>query len=192
MYHVELRQFPRAAVAFNLSRERLDGRILGPWVAGQVVELQDHRFSPQRARLTIVKGPALAVEAMGLGRGWANAVRDGEKVTDQLLAEARSASRSADKSELGAFKEEISTRATAEPMTLAALVALAGERYPRLRVSDRIALSERAVWELLHEGGLTLRRDGEPVAREEEWEPLLLSWEAWSTMGVSLAARGRG
>lgn len=190
VYHVELRQFPHTTVSFNLSREQLDDRILGPWVAGRAVELNERRWSPEKARITIVEGPPLELEAIGLGRGWANAVRAGEKVTDELLAEARSALPAAERSRVGSFKQEIGARTAAGGMSLQQLVALAGECYPGLRISDRVALSERAVWELLHEGPLTLRRDGELLARDA-WQPVLLSWDAWSTSRVSIAADDR-
>ena len=46
MFHVELRQFPHVARMFNLSREELEARILGPWLAGRELELDqplEHR-----------------------------------------------------------------------------------------------------------------------------------------------------
>jgi hypothetical protein len=64
------------------------------------------------------------------------------------------------------------------PLPLRSLVELAGERYPQARLSERIALCEQAVWELLHEGELQLVRAGSAVARGE-WQQALLSWEAW-------------
>ena len=46
VFHVELRQFPHQTRAFNLTREELDARILGPWVSAGGVELDDRRWSP--------------------------------------------------------------------------------------------------------------------------------------------------
>src|SRR5205085_3967881 len=89
VFHVELRQFPHVARTFNLTREQLDGRITRRWVQGQQVELDDRRWAPERARIAIYEGRALAMEEIGLGRGWANVMRMGEAVTDRVLAEAR-------------------------------------------------------------------------------------------------------
>src|SRR5205807_523173 len=91
MFHVELRQFPHVARAFNLTREELDGRVTRRWVQGQMVELDDRRWAPERAKLAIYEGRALAVEEIGLGRGWANVTRTGEAVTDRVLGEMREA-----------------------------------------------------------------------------------------------------
>jgi hypothetical protein len=183
VYHVELRQFPHATRSFNLSREELDARILRPWVAGQMLDLDEREWSPEKARLMIVEGPVLAPSDIGLGRGWASAVRAGEDVTERLLAEARSTLTPTTEDALPAFKGDL--RALAAPMTLAELVARAGERYPQWRVSERLALVERAVWELLHEGALSLRRDGDEVGREQ-WGATLLAWESWSASSVSV------
>jgi hypothetical protein len=57
VFHVELRQFPHQARAFNLSREELDARILGPWISGAPIELQDRRWTSEKAKLTILAGP---------------------------------------------------------------------------------------------------------------------------------------
>ena len=72
MFHLELRQFPHVARAFNLSREELERRFVGPWVSGQAIDQDDRRWSPEKARLTILEGPELRLEEIGLGRGWAN------------------------------------------------------------------------------------------------------------------------
>jgi glyoxylase I family protein len=90
VFHVELRQFPHTARAFNLSRERLHARILVPWVRGNSVELDQQTFAPERAKLTIYEGPELQTVDMGMGRGWQNVVRSGEDVTDRELRAAAS------------------------------------------------------------------------------------------------------
>ncbi len=55
-----------------------------PWAAGRPFDLSDHHLSPERAKLTIYKGPELKPEQMGMGRGWANVTRSGEEVTELL------------------------------------------------------------------------------------------------------------
>jgi hypothetical protein len=184
MFHVELRQFPHQARAFNLTREELDGRILTPWTSGGAIELDDRRWSPERARLTIYEGPQLATDQLGMGRGWANVTRDGQEVTERLLAEA---ARPAPAAEL---KREVLDRCAYGPLALRRLVEVTGERYPRARVSERLALCEQAVWELLHEGAVQLVRGGTPLSGED-WQGVLLRWEAWAEEAVTVEAPGR-
>jgi hypothetical protein len=173
VFHVELRHFPNSVRAFNLDREELIGRIVGPWVSGVPVEWGERRWDPEKAKIAIYEGRALGPEEIGLGRGWANATRTGQEVTAQLLEEARVPPA------LERFKEEVSARCAAGPVPLATLVELAGARHPQARVSDRLALAEQAVWQLLHEERLQLRRDGAPLTREQ-WGATVLSWPAWS------------
>ena len=177
MFHVELRRFPRVARAFNLTEEELQYRIVLPWVRGTAVELQDRRFTPDRARLTIYEGPEIATEDIGLGRGWSAVTRDGENVTARMIEAAGA---------LFPRASELKRRLTGtrEPVALSRVVSLAG---PGGRPSERLAIAEQAVWELLHEGRVALIRTGrtEP-APSEEWEALLLDWETWLRPGVSL------
>src|SRR5436305_6560373 len=91
MFHAQLRQFPNVAQSFNLSRAELESRILVPWAAERPVLLDDLRFGPEKAKLTVYEGPRLAPEQMGLGRGWANVTRSGQDVTARLLEEVRAA-----------------------------------------------------------------------------------------------------
>lgn len=179
MFHVELRQFPHQTRAFNLTREELDARILVPWVSGADIELDDRRWSTDRARLTIYEGPALTADQLGMGRGWGNVTRTGKDVTDRLLAEA------AHPPAVAELKRELVQRVAGGPLSLGAVVELAGERYPQARVSERLALCEQAVWELLHEGAVALAREGTPVTRER-WQPALLSWATWSADGTTI------
>jgi hypothetical protein len=175
MFHVELRQFPHQARAFNLTREELETRIVTPWAAGRSIELDERRWSPERARLTIYEGPHLDNDQLGMGRGWGNVTRDGEDVTQRLLSVAEEPQPNAPAAEL---KRDLVDRCAYGPLQLWRVVESTGERYPRSRVSERIALCEQAVWELLHEGEVQLLRAGSVVAREE-WQAVLLSWEAW-------------
>ena len=105
MYHVELRQFPHVARAFNLERAELDGRFLRAWVAGTVIEHDDRRWAPERARLTVLEGPALRSEDLGLGRGWASVTRRCEDVTEAVLAEAERGARA--RPEVEALKDAV-------------------------------------------------------------------------------------
>ena len=175
MFHVELRRFPRVARAFNLTEEELQYRIVLPWVRGTAVELQDRRFTPDRARLTIYDGPEIATEDIGLGRGWSAVTRNGQDVTAQMIETAgRFVPRTSE------LKRELLS--AAGPVPLAQAVALAGAAG---RPSERLAAAEQAVWELLHEGRVALTRAGTRIP-PEEWESVLLRWETWADAEVSV------
>ena len=173
MFHVELRRFPHVARAFNLNEEELQRRILLPWVRGTAVALQDRRFTPDRARLTIYEGPEIATEDIGLGRGWSAVTRDGEDVTAAMMEAAGA---------LFPHASELKRRLTGtrEPLALSRVVSLAG---PGGRPSERLAIAEQAVWELLHEGRVALLRSGARIP-PEEWESVLLRWETWGDPGA--------
>jgi hypothetical protein len=179
VFHVELRQFPNQTRAFNLTREQLETRIVSPWVTDGAVELDDRRWSSDRAKLTIYEGPELPGDALGLGRGWANVTRSGEDVTARVLAER------AQPAPVTELRRELLELSADGPVPLRRLVELTGERYPQSRVSERVALCEQAAWELLHEGSVRLVRAGAPVDRAD-WQGVLLRWEAWSDGGVTI------
>ena len=185
MFHVQLRQFPNVTRAFNLRREELNARILGPWTAGESVEWDDRQWSPDRAKLTIYEGPPLRSEEIGIGRGWANVTRSSEDVTAQLLAESQRPD--AREQALAALREQILARAGAGPLQVRAVVEVATELRPDWRASDRLALAEQAVWELLHLGSIRIvcaaagvGGGGAVVVERERWQPLLFDWATWA------------
>lgn len=188
MFHVELRQFPHQTRAFNLTREQLLAGILLPWVADEPVQLSDRTWSPRRTRISIYEGPALGPDEIGLGRGWAKARRDGAEVTARLLEEARQISPATRlDAQLQHFKELVVARSEQGEVELRQVLALANERYSQWRVSDRVALAERSVWELLHQGRLEMHSSGSPVGADR-WAPLLLRWETWDAEEVTLTS----
>jgi hypothetical protein len=177
VYHFQLRQFPHLARAFNLTREELDAQVLVPWADGQAVKCNDRSWSPEKARLTIYEGPELATEELGLGRGWANATRTGEDVTARLLAEAQRPS--VREEALAGLKAELERRASGNVLPVRAAIELTTERHSDWRPSDRLALAEQAVWELLHLGSVELVSAEGPVPRER-WQQVLLAWDTWA------------
>jgi hypothetical protein len=210
VFHVEVRHFPHVARAFNLSAEQLHARIVGRWVRDQMVELDDRRWAPERARLTIYEGPRLDPSDLGLGRGWGNVTRTGSDVTDRVLAAARSELSTALPGAVAAAQSPVATptpspveaptpSAVAAPATPAVaalkqrlLEAVARdqvslERVPAMatdqglgvRASQRLAIAEEAVWELLHEGRVRLLDDGATIERDR-WETVVLAWTSWS------------
>jgi hypothetical protein len=91
MYHVELRQFPHNFCRFNLTERELHETILDGWVRGEWIELGERKWNSHQARLTVLDGPRMPVDQLSIGRGWRNATRQGQDVTERLLANARAA-----------------------------------------------------------------------------------------------------
>jgi hypothetical protein len=183
VFHVELRQFPHQARAFNLTREELDARILRPWCSGIPVDLQDRRWTSEKAKLTILEGAELRPDEIGLGRGWSNATRSSREVTTELLEEARQ-SLQAPADEL---KEAIMAACAGSAVALAQVVAIAAAREPQRRPSEVLAAAEQSVWELLHGGRLRLLRHADEVPGER-WQAVLLSWSSWTGGEVTVEA----
>ena len=175
MFHVELRQFPHHARAFNLTAEELHARVISPWLAGRSVELQDRRWEPGRVKLTIYQARELAAEELGMGRGWGTISREGEDVTDDLLAASRAQAEAP--AELETIKARLLAAAAEQPQPLNQVVELVGDAT--WRVSERLRLAEQTVWELLHEGRISLLQDGSAVNRDR-WQPVILDWASWA------------
>lgn len=187
MFHLELRRFPHVARAFNLSEEELRARYVIPWVRGLAISLSDRQWTAdQKTRLTIYEAPAIAADERGLGRGWSTVTRSGEEVTARVLDDARKVI--APPISLPELKVSLIAAAKRGPVSPSGAVVLAGRRG---RASERVAVAEQAVWELLHEGRLVLEDADGPLSRDR-WESVLLAWETWadSEPGVVLQARG--
>ncbi len=178
MFHVELRQFPHVAREFNLAAEDVQARIVGPWIAGQVVQLGERKWAPERARLTIYESRRLRPDEIGMGRGWASATKNGEDVTDRLLEQTQSTT--GREAELAEFKQQLLQRCRDGRIEIRESVQLAGTLHPGWRASERLALAEQAVWELLHANAVRIVRDGHDVDRGQ-WDMLLLAWSTWAT-----------
>ena len=178
MFHVELRQFPHVARAFNLSREELEERVLGPWVREGAATLDERRFTRDRGKIKVFQAPELGGEQLGLGRGWANVAKAGEDVTTALLEEAqREAARDP---ALEQLKAELLARAQqTAALPLPDAVRLAAALHPGGAPSAALARAEQAIWELLHEAEIELLAESQPVQRQR-WQPVLLDWDAWA------------
>lgn len=179
MFHIEVRQFPHVARAFNLSAEELHARVVSPWVTGQAVELEDRRWAPDRARLVIYEARELAPEELGMGRGWGTVSREGQDVTESVVAAAHLQDEAP--AELTRVKESLLAALGTGTLALSQVVEMVGEST--WRVSERLELAEQAVWELLHEERLMLLGPDGPLPREK-WRPTLLSWDSWSADGA--------
>jgi hypothetical protein len=89
MYHVELRQFPHNFCRFNLTETELREAVLDAWARGEWIEFGERKWNPHQAKLMVVEGPRIPLEQLSMGRGWRIAEREGEDVTEQLLAATR-------------------------------------------------------------------------------------------------------
>jgi hypothetical protein len=175
VFHVELRRFPHVARAFNVSEDELRTRYVIPWVRGEPISLGDRPWTAdKKTRLTIYEAPTIAAEDRGLGRGWSTVTRGGQDVTTTVLDDARKVI--APPISVSELKVSLLAAIERGPVTLSEAVALAGRRG---RASERLAVTEQAVWELLHERRLVVTQADEPVGNDR-WESLLLAWEAWS------------
>ncbi|HEV3055319.1 MAG TPA: hypothetical protein VGX45_11740 [Solirubrobacteraceae bacterium] len=186
VFHVQLRQFPNSARAYNLSRAELEQRFTRPWASGLEVATEDRKWTPDKARLTIYESRPLRADEIAIGRGWGNVERVGADVTERELAAVRSgpaAARPAAASlALAAVKDELVSLTGIAPIPVSRAVSLARIAAPGARASERLAVAEQAVWELLHERRIDLARAGaeqQPLPAAE-WEQLMLSWTTWT------------
>ncbi len=176
VYHLELRQFPHTARVFNLERAALDTRFVRPWVQGEMIDHDERRWAPERTRLKILNGPAVRLDELGLGRGWGQATKDSEDVTDAVLADAQRGAGA--RPEVEALKEQIAYRA-AEPLAVTEVMELAGAANPGWRASEQLAAAEQAVWELLHQERVAILSGGAEIPRER-WQETVLRFSTWA------------
>jgi len=197
VYHVEIRQFPHNVCRFNLTERELLP-IAVPWAREEWVELGERKWNVNQATLTIIEGPQLSLPQLAMGRGWRNAQRQGQVVTDRVLetlkqapgtaaqapaapatggaGEGRPASASAaraagDLDLLGdSLGLEILAALDRGPLTLAHVWRLAGARLRDRPSSEGLALGERAIRSLLERGLVVLQAlpVGTPVEERSE------------------------
>jgi hypothetical protein len=142
VYHLELRQFPRRVHRFNLDGPQL-GALLLPWAEEKIVELGEHKWSPAEATIKVLEGPAIPLETVSLARGWRQAEKGGEDVTERVLAEAKAqvtAAGSAAAAESAATGTRQANESIALAMQLGALLGadapLLLERWKDVRARD--------------------------------------------------------
>jgi hypothetical protein len=168
VFHIELRQFPHNVWRFNLSEQELR-TVVEPWAREQWIELGGRKWSPHQARLTILDGPHLAVQELSMGRGWRNAQRRSEEVTDRVLAAAKdprahNGGPSPSQSQSSTYPSEFSADLPLEadslglelltmlgdaPASLPAVWQLARARFPERLPSECLAVAEQAIRSLL-------------------------------------------
>jgi hypothetical protein len=160
-YHLELRQFPRNFNRFNLTGPEI-GSVAMTWVQERILDMGDQRWSPVEASMTIIEGPEIPVGRLSMGRGWPTARREGEEVTERVLAEARRALREMGESSAPvaqaapapspngahvgdplALGVELGGLLGADPMGLLAAWRAVAARSSGLTPSESLALAER-------------------------------------------------
>jgi hypothetical protein len=84
VYHYELRKFPHTFCVFNQSEQQLRA-IVAPWTSGEWVEVGERTWNIHETKLTILDGPELSLPDLAMNRGWRNARRRSEDVTERVL-----------------------------------------------------------------------------------------------------------
>jgi hypothetical protein len=200
VYHVEIRQFPHNVCRFNLTERELLP-IAVPWAREEWVELGERKWNVNQATLTIIEGPQLSLPELAMGRGWRNAQRQGQVVTERVLetlkrgpgtapqapaapaavgageggpANASVERAAADLHLLGdSLGLEILAALDEGPLTLARVWRLAGARLRDRPASEGLALGEQAIRSLLERGLVVLQALPVRTPVEEGREPAL-------------------
>ncbi|MGA2469924.1 MAG: hypothetical protein ABSG64_04460 [Solirubrobacteraceae bacterium] len=183
MYHVELREFPHNTHAFNLDAARMHATIVGPYSRGEVFAFAEYEWVPQRTALTILEGPEIPLNQLGLGRGWAQAERGGKDVTEAVLAAARTPTPEAQPIRSRGVEREILEHCAVAPVQLKQIWLLAETAEPEASAGELLVLAERSLGQLLSEGLVEVCRgegSGAEVLAREEVAALLRAAGAWS------------
>jgi hypothetical protein len=208
VYHLELRQFPHNLCRFNLDEQELRA-IVEPWTREPWVEIEEQKWIPHKAKLTILEGPEIPLNQLTMGRGWRTAERQSKDVTERVLAAAKQAyaSTSSDSTSSAPPQQmqpdsalvadslglELLALLASAPAPLSKAWRVAAERYTERSPSETLALAERAVRSLLQarlivltwtpahdtEGQGRSHRDGTEL-REEQAEPVLRALDSWA------------
>jgi hypothetical protein len=163
VYHIELRQFPHNMCRFNLTEQELLATVTAPWAREQWIELGERKWSPHQAKLTVLEGPELALDQLKMSRGWRNAQRQSEDVTERVLAAAKQAGDSSGTAVVAGLAAESFALGDAsatgtdtallsllgpDPAALLQAWRLVAERRPELSPSESLELAEETLTSL--------------------------------------------
>lgn len=159
-YHLELNEYPHLARVHNVTEQRLHDEVVRPFVRNEIFEIGEHKWIPQRTKLTIIEWPEIPLNQLGLGRGWTTVLRRGKDVTAAVLGAARTEQVLADglPPRAPGLENEILERSAAEPLSLPAVWRLAEIAAPDGSPGARLVLAENAVNELRLQGLVELCR----------------------------------
>jgi hypothetical protein len=197
VYHLELRKFPHTVCRFNQTDAQVAALVV-PWVNEQWIEEGERKWNSNEATLTVLEGPKLSMPELAMGRGWRNAQRRSEDVTERVLAAAMQDSGgaaaggapSAESRQGGEGRpaEAVSAQSVGadaqlladsfglqllalldqRPLALARVWSLAAARLGDASAAESLTLAEQAVRSLLGRGFVVLC---EPGAAADAGEP---------------------
>jgi len=157
MFHIELRQFPHNMCHFNMTERELMDTIVDGWAREQWIEMGERKWNPHQSKLIVLEGPEIPVEQLSMGRGWPRAQRDGEDVTERMIAKAKQAIAAESAPPAGAHAqmvgiapdgaalEQLQTLLGEDPAALLQAWRLASERRRELTPSEALALAEQTL-----------------------------------------------
>ncbi len=157
MYHVELRQFPHNFCRFNLSEQELREVVLDAWAREEWLEFGERKWNPHEASLTVLEGPPLALQELAMGRGWRNAQRRGEDVTERIVA-ARRAALAAERAPAAAGAGSAEAMASASPAVMGGGLGPAGAGSAQALAAELVALLGEDPASLIRAWQLALER----------------------------------
>lgn len=170
MYHVELRKFPHTVSRFNQSEQQLLALVV-PFVSGEWVEVGERKWNTNETKLTVLEGSELSLQDMSMNRGWRNAQRRSDDVTERVLAGVRAQHAGG----AGGGQAEIAPLAAASPRSLAP--------QPAPRGDDAVLLADSLGLELLG----TLDAGPMPLARIWELSHVRLGDAVAAARSLALA-----
>jgi hypothetical protein len=154
MFHIELRQFPHNMCHFNMTEQELFAQIVDGWAQEQWIEMGDRKWNPHQSKLIVLQGPQIPVEQLSMGRGWPTAQRQGEDVTERVIAQAKRAAQPV-AAPPGAVPpaaapaegpaEQLQALLGDDPGALLQAWRLVTERRPEISPSEALALAEQTL-----------------------------------------------
>jgi hypothetical protein len=87
-FHVEISGSMQHARVFNLNKEDLMAKVVGPWLGGRPIEMGDREWLPSESGLRILDGPQMEPQDLAFGQGWSNALRASGDATREVLESA--------------------------------------------------------------------------------------------------------
>jgi hypothetical protein len=157
MFHIELRQFPHNMCHFNMTERELMDTIVDGWAREQWIEMGERKWNPHQSKLTVIEGPEIPVQQLSMGRGWPSAQRNGEDVTERMIAQAKraigveGAAPAGERTQIAGIApdrvamEQLQTLLGEDPAALLQAWRLASERRRELTPSEALALAEQTL-----------------------------------------------
>ncbi|MEA2225548.1 MAG: hypothetical protein QOE67_830, partial [Solirubrobacteraceae bacterium] len=178
-----------------------------PWTSEQWIEEGERKWNSNEASITVLEGPELSMPDLAMGRGWRNAQRRSQDVTERVLeavkrekAAARSAGERGPDAAAGfddaapgsqlvadSLALELLGLLDAGPALLSRAWALASQRLGDASAADSLALAEQAVRSLVARGLVVLATGGDAGATDVHSEPLEARLRAVDSWGDSEA-----